>query len=96
MEKKNMLEEKIVLEQTVTRANVLFGSELYNKEVGLKQLVDSFKEDEKEGKLSVTELKLYADDFGYWMDQLYKYDKEILSKNENNKSNLLNEFRDNL
>lgn len=91
-----MLEEKIILEQTVTRANVLLGSELYNKETELKQLVDSFKEDEKEGSLSVTELKLYADDFEYWLKRLYNYNEELLPKKENNKHNLLNEFRNNL
>ena len=88
-----MLEEKIILEQTVTRANVLLGSELYNKETELKQLVDSFKEDEKEGSLSVTELKLYAADFEYWLDRLYN--NKRLPK-ETNEHSVLNEFRSGL
>lgn len=93
MEKKSMLEEKIILEQAVTRANVLLGSELYNEEAELKQLVDNFKEDEKEGKISVTELNLYADDFEYWMGQLYN--NKRLPK-EANKYSVLNEFRSRL
>lgn len=91
-----MFEEKIILEQTVTRANILLKSELYNQEPELAQLIDSFKEDEKNKRLSITELHLYADDFEYWMERLYKYDKESSYKKESNKNNLLNKFRSDL
>ncbi|MEY8661571.1 hypothetical protein AALT52_01485 [Ligilactobacillus faecis] len=96
MKTRNMFEEKIILEQTVTRANILLKSELYNQEPELAQLIDSFKEDEKNKRLSITELHLYADDFEYWMERLYKYDKESSYKKESNKNNLLNKFRSDL
>lgn len=74
------LEKEQLLEAVTVKIGILENSKLYkgtsaeDPNGDVKELVDGFRKDEQDGKLSTLELKVYAEDCSFWMN--YIMDKE--------------------
>lgn len=82
---------QILLEFVTTKVGVLENSPLYEQNEDLQELIQNFRKDEKIGKLSVTELKLYASDLEHWMDILNMVAPYIPT--EDSKTKLVDDFQ---
>ena len=89
---KDTINNQLILEKVTTQVGVLANSQLYADEPNLQELVAAFRKDEKRKKLSITELKLYASDFNYWMDILNQMQHQHTTS-QSTKTQLLNDFR---
>lgn len=82
---------QILLEFITTKIGVLESSPLYKQNKDLQELIQNFREDEKLGKMSVTELKLYASDLEHWMDIVTMIGPYIPT--EDSKTKLVDDFQ---